>query len=880
MKYRKCIVRNVVIAAVLACFGAAAVLVAQTGSGTRTAQPASRQPSAAPVPAKPAAPSPAATSADAVKYRAMLNKYCVACHSKRAVNPADAPINLETASFDDFVGHAETWERVLRKLSVRAMPPPGMPRPSEAEYAGFTNWLAASLDRAWEGRSSPGRYVVHRLNRAEYANAIRDLLAVDLDVSDLLPTDGADFGFDNIATSLKTSPLLLEGYLTAAERVAAMAVGDPQVRPGIIEHSIPREFSQNGYIDGLPLGTVGGTVVHHVFPADAEYKLSGRLVRGVQEGYAGVEGNDIPYTFVITVDGKEVYSAPIGGPKDHELQSADLAAAQPIIDKRMTGRVRITAGPHDVGFTWRERPFQLQDVWEPSRRDSQEIHMVGGMPKLRSVGIEGPYNVRGVSEGPSRKLLFVCHPSPAAGPANAAGRVPAKGATANLDETSCATRILTNLAHRAYRRPVTASDVEAPMAFYKRARQNGGSFDDGIRAGVARVLSSPYFLYRIEKDPPEARAGVAHPVTDIELASRLSFFLWSSIPDEKLLSVAEAGRLRDPEVLATQVHRMLADERSDALVENFTGQWLQLRNLESKVVPDLLMFPDFDDNIRKGFRKETELFFSYILRADRSTLELLSADYTFVDERLARHYGIPGVYGPQFRKVKLTDPNRRGLLGQGSILAMTSVATRTSPVFRGKYILSTFLNTPPPPPPPNVPSLEESNKGATTAAKTVRAQLELHRKNQPCAGCHRVIDPAGFALENFNPVGQWRDKGPDGQPLDVAGTLADGSQVNGPVELREAILSRPNAFVTVVTEKMLTYALGRGLEPSDMPVVRKIVKKAAQNDYRLSSIVMGIIESAPFQMRTKLEPAETVKGPAETVTVARSDRLTRSNHKE
>ncbi len=822
-------------------FGIGASLIAQT---------ASRQTSAAP-------PASSATSADAAKYRALVNKYCLSCHNAHTANPAD-PVNLEGAAFDDLLGHAGTWERVIRKLSVRAMPPPGMPRPTEAEYAGFTGWLATSLDRAWEGKSKPGRFVVHRLNRAEYANAIRDLLAVDLDVSDLLPTDGAEFGFDNIATSLKTSPLLLEGYVTAAQRVAAMAVGDPQVKPGTTEHSISREFSQNGYIDGLPLGTVGGTVVHHVFPADAEYKLSGRLVRGVQEGYAGVEGNEVPYTFVITVDGTEVYTAPIGGPKDDEMQAADLAAAQPIIDKRMTGRVRVTAGPHDVGFTWKERPFQLQDVWEPSRRDSQEVHMVAGLPKLRTVSIDGPYNVRGVGEGPSRERLFVCHPSAA------------------LDETACATKILSNLARRAYRRPVTAADIEAPMSFYKRSRENKGNFDDGIRAGVARVLSSPYFLYRIEKDPANARPGVAHPVSDIELASRLSFFLWSSIPDEKLLDVAAAGRLREPGVFAAQVHRMLGDERSDALVENFTGQWLQLRNLEAKVVPDLLMFPDFDDNTRKGFRKETELFFGYILRDDRSTLELLSADYTFVDERLARNYGIKGVYGPQFRRVKLTDPNRRGLLGQGSVLSITSVANRTSPVFRGKYILSTFLNTPPPPPPPNVPTLDESNKVAAAVPKTVRAQLELHRKNQPCAGCHRVIDPPGFALENFNPVGQWRDKGADGAPLDVAGTLADGTQVNGPVALREAILSRPNAFVTVVTEKMLTYALGRGLEPSDMPVVRRIVKKAALNDYRLSSIVMGIVESAPFQMRTKLEAApesaETVKGPADTVKVAQSSK--------
>ncbi len=832
--------RKIVITTVLACVGITAPLLAQNG-GT--------------------ASKPGAT-AEAVKYRAFLDKYCVACHSNRAANPAEGPVNLESAKFDDLLGHAETWERVLRKLSVRAMPPPGVPRPSEAEYAAFTSWLAASLDRAWEGHSTPGRFVVHRLNRAEYANAIRDLLAVDIDVNDLLPTDGAEFGFDNIATALKTSPLLLEGYVNAAERISAMAVGDPHVRPGTTEHSISREFSQNGYIEGLPLGTTGGTVVRHVFPADAEYKLSGRLVRGVQEGYAGVEGNDTPYIFVITVDGAEVYSAPIGGPKDDEIQAADLAAAQPIIDKRMTGRVRVTAGPHDVGFTWRERPAKLQDVWEPSTRDSQEVHMVAGMPRLRTVSIDGPYNVHGLSEGPSRQRLFVCHPSVSS------SRVAAKSAPGvGLDETTCATKILTNFARRAYRRPVTAGEVEAPMSFYKRTRQSGGSFDDGVRAGVARVLSSPYFLYRIENDPAGSRAGVAHPVSDVELASRLSFFLWSSNPDEKLLDLAAAGRLREPELLTAQVHRMLLDDRSDALVNNFTGQWLQLRNLEAKVVPDILMFQDFDDNVRKAFRTETQMFFGYILRQDRSTLDLLNADYTFADERLARHYGIKGVYGPQFRRVKLTDPNRRGLLGQGSILSMTSVATRTSPVYRGKYVLTTFLNTPPPPAPPNVPTLDESNKDSKIP-KTVRAQLELHRKNQPCAGCHRVIDPPGFALENFDSVGQWREKGPDGGPLDVAGTLADGQQVNGPLALREAILSRPDAFVTVVTEKMLTYALGRGLEPSDMPVVRRIVKKAAQNNYQLSTVVLGIVESAPFQMRTKLEPADT--GSADNTKVARS----------
>ena len=837
--------KNVVVTAALVWIGAAALL-AQSPGATR-AQSATRA----------TVPSPA-SSAEAAKYRAWVNQYCVGCHNSRTASPPNEPVNLESAGLDDVLPHAATWERVLRKLSVRAMPPQGTKHPTEPEYVGFTSWLAGSLDRAWEGKSTPGQYVVHRLNRTEYGNAIRDLLALDVNATELLPTDGANFGFDNIAASLKTSPLLLERYVAAAQRISAQAVGDPDVRPGNTEYSISREFTQTGHVDGLPLGTRGGTVVRHVFPADGEYKLSGRLVRGVEEGYTGVEGNDTPHTFVITVDGAEVYSAPIGGPKDHEVQARDMNEAKVLVDARMTGRVVVTAGPHDVGFTWKERPFQQQDVWQPSLRDSQEVHMIGGLPKLRTVGIEGPYKVTGVSTTPSRERIFVCRPASAkgfgaAGPASAA------------EEPACAEKIFMNLARRAYRRPATAEDIEAPIAFYKQSRQSGGNFDAGIRAGLARILASPSFLYRVERDPAGVRPGAAHLVSDVELASRLSFFLWSSIPDQKLLNLATAGRLRDAGVLAAQVRRMIADSRADALVGNFAGQWLQLRNLESKVAPDLLLFPEFDDNIRKAFRRETELFVAYIMRENRSALELMSADYTFLNERLARHYGIPGVYGERFRQVTLTDPNRRGLLGQGSILSLTSVATRTSPVFRGKFILNTFLNTPPPPPPPNVPSLEESNKSAATAApKTVRAQLELHRKNPVCASCHRIIDPVGFALENFNSVGQWRDTGADGAPIDAAGVLADGSKVDGPAALREVILSRPEAFVTTLTERMLIYALGRGLEPSDMPVVRRIVRKAAQNEYHLASIIMGIVESAPFQMRTTLDPAEPVNRVART----------------
>jgi mono/diheme cytochrome c family protein len=837
----------------------AAVLWAQTGTSSARPQSATApRTSSSTAPAKPqsstpAQPRPAAASAaqpvaavdQTAKHQAFIKQYCISCHNSRTASPANEPVNLETASLTNLLPQAATWERVLRKLSVRAMPPQGMPHPTEADYTGFTTWLAGSLDRAWQGKSTPGRYVVHRLNRTEYANAVRDLLALDIDVTELLPSDGANFGFDNIASALGTSPLLLERYLTAAQRISTMAVGDPNVRPGTTEYSISREFSQNMHVDGLPLGTRGGTVVNHVFPADAEYKLFGRLVRGVEEGYAGVESNETPDTFIITIDGEEVFTAEVGGKKDHEVQSKDMNEAKALIDARMTGKVFVTAGPHEVGYTWKERPARRQDVWQPAQRDSQEVHMIGGLARLKTVGVEGPYEVKGVSNSPSRERLFICKPSSVA------------------DEAACAEKIFTNLTRRAYRRPVTAADIEAPMAFYKQARDGKENFDAGIRAGVARVLASPSFLYRVERDPVGVRAGTAHPVSDVELASRLSFFIWSSIPDQTLMNLAVAGRLRQPGVLAAQVKRMIEDEKADALINNFTGQWLQLRNLESKVAPDLLMFPDFDDNIRKAFRRETEMFFGYILRENRSAMELLSADYTFVNERLAKHYGIPGVYGTRFRQVKIADPNRRGLLGQGSILSLTSVATRTSPVFRGKFVLSTFLNTPPPPPLPNVPTLEESNKDA--APKTVREQLERHRNNPVCASCHRIIDPAGFALEKFNSVGQWREVTETGAAIDTGGVLADGSKVDGPIALRNAILSRPEAFATVLTERLMTYALGRGVEPSDMPVVRSIVKKSGPTNYRLESIVLSIVESAPFQMRTRLEPAEPTSRVAQSL---------------
>jgi cytochrome c5 len=780
--------------------------------------------------AKPAAP---------MAYKALLDKYCVTCHNQKSNIPAGAPLRLDSANLAEPGVDAVLWEKVVRKLGVGAMPPKEAPSPGALELTRFRDSLAAALDTAAEKKNDPGRYVLHRLNRTEYGNAIRDLLGVEVNVSELLPSDGGDFGFDNIAAALKTSPMLLERYLTAALQISDLAVGNTNAAPGTATFSISTVVTQNDHVDGLPLGTRGGKLVRYDFPADGEYVFYGRLLKTVAEGYVGVEGHDSPYQFVVTVDGKQVFAAPVGGKEDHESSSKNIVISREEVDKRMTSPpIKITAGPHDVGFTWIERPTQDQNVWQPSLRDSLEAHNPAGIPRLRSGNIEGPYKVTGISDTATRQRIFVCKPATAA------------------KETSCAQEILSTIARRAYRRPVIESDLEAPLAFYSDARKNGGDFDAGIRAGLARILASPAFIFRAERDPANVPAGGAHRISDLELASRLSFFLWSSIPDDELLNLAIAGRLREPRTLEAQVRRMIADERGDALMTEFTGQWLQLRNLD-KVTPDLLMFPDFDDNVRQAFRRETELLFASVVRENRSTLDLLDADYTFVNERLARHYGIPGIYGSRFRRVPLTDPNRRGLLGQGSFLSLTSAANRTSPILRGKYVISNLLNTPPLPPPPNVPELEKS--APKDRPSTVREQLELHRANPACAACHRNIDPIGFALENFNAVGQWQSVTRDGLKIDSAGVLVDGTPVDGPVALRKALLARPEVFVGTVTEKLMTYALGRGLEANDMPVVRKVLKGAAKDNYRLQSIIVGIVQSSPFQMRTKLSAPNTVK---------------------
>ena len=770
----------------------------------------------------------------------MLHRYCSDCH-----NNSDLTADL---SFDGRVPdnvHADpaTWEKVLHKLEIGAMPPRKEPQPAKETRAKFIEALTNTLDANATAHPYAGSTKVHRLNRIEYANAVRDLLGVEADIADLLPSDGGDFGFDNIAQVLKTSPLLLERYLTVALRVADMAVGNPEAVPSATPYHIPFDVTQDHHLAGLPLGTRGGTLVHHNFPADGEYVLSGRLFIGVEEGLFGVEGHDRPHEFLVLVDGQTVYSSEIGGKEDHELAVAEgVNKIRDSVDARLTSPpIKITAGPHDVAFTWGERTEREQNAWEPALRASLEVHNPSGMPRLENVVIEGPYNVTGVSDTPTRQRVFVCRPTSAA------------------EEPACAEKIVSTLERRAFRRPITSEDLEPVLAFYNKARKDGGDFDAGIHAAVARTLVSPWFLVRVENDSADAPAGSNQAVSQFELASRLSFFLWSSIPDDELLGLAEKGQLRDPSVLKAQVERMLADPRSDALVDNFVGQWLHLRNLESLVRPDLLLFPDFDDNLRKAFRRETEMLFGHVLRENRPVHELLTANYTFVNERLARHYGIKNIYGERFRKVELTDPNRFGLFAHGSILSLTSASTRTSPIIRGKFIVTEFWDNPPPAPPANVPALEQSKPQGRPS--TVREQLELHRKNPPCSGCHNNIDPVGFALENFDADGSWRDQTREGLKIDSAGVLADGTPVDGPVALRNALLANPNLFANTVTEKLLIYALGRGLDPRDMPVVRGIVRNAAKQDYSLKSIVLGIVDSYPFQMRQNTRGS----GSAETV---------------
>ena len=754
-----------------------------------------------------------------VEPKAMLDKYCVTCHNQRLKTGG---LTLDNLNLDKVADNAETWEKVLRKLHGGMMPPQGMPRPDATTVDQFMGWLETSLDRAAASHPEPGRSTLHRLNRTEYGNAIHDLLDLDIDAASYLPADDEANGFDNIADVLRFSPSLLEQYLSASDKISSLAVGDPSITPVSLVFHAPPDLDQEKHIEGLPLGTRGGIRIPYNFPLDGEYDFRVFLLQNIV-GY--LTGLEYAHQLEISIDGQRVFLAQVGGEEDNKMSDANLGVAKDTIDARLRTRIPVKAGPRTVVVTFLRRNSAPSDEpLQPFTHD-HDLQNMNGVPRIDRMQITGPFNPTGSGDTPSRHRIFSCRPS------NAAAELP------------CARTILTNLARRAYRRPVTGADLENLLSFYQSAR-NKKNFDAGIENALRLILTNPKFLFRTESDPAGAAPGSMHPVSDLELASRLSFFLWSTIPDDQLITVASQGKLKDPAILEQQVKRMLADDRSEALVKNFAGQWLLLRNLPN-VQPDPNEFPNFDDNLRQAFRRETEMFFGSILREDRNVLDLLTADYTFVNERLAKHYGIAGVYGSQFRRVKIANEQRRGLLGQGSILTVTSEANRTSPVKRGKFILEAILGTPPPAPPPNVPPLKE-NEGAQ--ALSVRARLEEHRKSPACSGCHAVMDPLGFSLENFDGVGEWRIKEPGGA-VDPSGQLADGTKVDGPVALRNAIMRHPEQFVRTLTEKMLTYGLGRGLEYYDMPTVRGIARDASRTDYKFSSIVLGIVKSTPFQMR-------------------------------
>jgi mono/diheme cytochrome c family protein len=765
-------------------------------------------------PARPAAPVTPATNA-AIPQQALVQKYCASCHNDRAktggvsfdgLDPAQAP------------AHAEIWERALLKLRGGMMPPQGMPRPDAATLDGFITSLEATLDSATLKNPDPGHKPVHRLNRTEYGNAIRDLLALELDVTELLPADDESNGFDNIAGALRVSPSLLEQYLAAARKISSLAVGtDTDVVR--LAYRIPPDDSQDEHVEGLPLGTRGGLVFRHHFPQDAEYEFAVFLLRNIVGYMVGLE---FPHQLEITIDGDRVFSAQVGGEVDNLASDKNMSETANTIDARLKTRVKVTAGPHMVGVTFASRNAAESDEPLQLHERHHDLQDMNGIPLVDHVNVTGPFERSGPGNTPSRRQIFACRPARPA------------------EETPCARTILSGLARRAYRRPVTEEDVAPLMTLYAEGRTKG-TFENGIEQGLRLILASPKFLFRTEAAPA---AGVVR-VTDLELASRLSFFLWSSIPDDTLLTLATQGRLSQPAVLEQQVRRMLEDSKSRALVDNFASQWLMLRNLKGHIpVPG--DFPNFDNELRQAFRKETELFVESVMREDRNVLTLLDGDYTFVNGRLARHYGIPNVYGSHFRRVTLRGDERRGLLGQGSILTITSYPNRTSPVLRGKYILENILGTPPSPPPPDVPDLTENAPGEEP--KSLRERMEMHRRTPTCASCHRVMDPLGFALENFDGVGEWRVKEVGGS-IDPVGQLADGAPVDGPVALRKALLKRPEMFVRTLTQKLMTYGLGRGVEYTDRPLVRSIARDAAKQNYRFSSIVVGIVKSAPFQMK-------------------------------
>jgi mono/diheme cytochrome c family protein len=765
---------------------------------------------------------------DSAPHRATLDQYCVTCHNARLKTGG---LVLENADLTRVPRDADMWEKVVRKLRAGVMPPQGARHPDAAATRGLVAWLESSLDRAADARPDPGRPLLHRLNRAEYKNAIRDLLALDVDVTTLLPPDDSAYGFDNVSDVLGVSPSLQERYLSAAARISKLAVGDPEMRPGSDTYRVRQDLSQNQHIEGLPLGTVGGLQIRQTFPLDGTYEFRTQLYR---TNLNIVRGLQYPSEFEIAIDGRAVHHVTIGGPEDLASLFEKPTDTGDAVELRMRVRVPVTAGPHEVTATFIENLAVKDTVrLQPFLRSSADNFDWAGRPHIQTLAITGPFDAKGPGDTPSRREIFLCRPSKRSAQA----------------ERACASKILSRLARRAYRQPITRAELDPILAFYDGGRRQG-TFEAGVQRGLERILASPRFVFRVERDPDDVRPGTPYDLPDVELASRLSFFLWSSLPDDELLDVASRGRLSDPAMLERQVRRMLLDPRAAALVTNFAGQWLHLRNVRS-VLPNSDEFPDFDDNLRLAFQRETELLLESLIREDRNVLDLLGADYTFVNERLARHYGIPNVYGSRFRRVSVTDDARKGVLGHGSVLAVTSHAERTSPVLRGKWVLENLMGLPVPPPPPDVPQLKGNEEGQKP--RTLREQMAEHRANPVCASCHKVMDPVGFALENFDAVGAWRTHEPGG-PIDASGQLADGSAVDGVVTLRKAILDRPEVFVGTMTEKLMIYALGRGVDARDMPAVRGVLREAAAHDYRFSSLVLGIVRSVPFRMRLKPAP--------------------------
>jgi len=772
------------------------------------------QPGIAPVPA----PAPAAETA------AVVNQYCVTCHNERLLTANFAIDHLNPEKVQQ---NPAMWEKVVRKLRTGTMPPPGSPRPAPEVYNATAAWLESELDRT--ALPNPGRPALRRLNRAEYGNAIRDLLDLPVDVESLLLPDDAAFGFDNIGDLLDVSPALLERYLTAADRVSALAVGDVSTAPGAQTFSARGDQSQNIDREGMPLGTVGGLRANYTFPLSGEYEFRVALLRNNLEGIRGLEH---PHQLEISVDGERILLQTVGGDAENGRAGATITDKSDATDARLRVRVPIQAGPREVVATFVRKIGESTTRLRPFDRSNADTYESIGRPHVESLTVIGPFLTTGPGDTPSRRRIFICKPE---------NKSPSRP---SIDEEPCARKILSTLAQRAYRRPVTAADLDLLLPFYKEGRRKG-SFDSGIQLALRRILASPTFVFRAESDPQNRDNA---RISDIELASRLSFFLWSSIPDDTLLDLASRNRLHEPAVLEAQLRRMLGDPRSDAMAENFAGQWLHLRNLDG-INPNTDEFPDFDNDLRLAFQKESELFFSSIMREDRNVMDFLTADYTFVNERLAHHYGIPEIYGSRFRRVTLGPEfdMRRGLLGKGGVLMSTSRADRTSPVLRGKWILENLIGSPPPPPPPNVPPLD-ARPGAKP--RTIRERMALHRA-PGCVSCHQLIDPPGFALEGFDAVGAWRTQ-EAGAPIDASSRLADGRTVNGVADLRNALAARPDAFAQVLTEKLMTYALGRGLQYYDMPVIRAIVRDSKAKNYSFTSVVLGITESVPFQMRARM----------------------------